>query len=127
MFYRFRPLCARFLLIIMMATFLSPAMSTGMMISHGQLTHSNIQVDSEITEHHHSHGHQHFQLDQAFEDHQEAHSLIGHLLAHMPADLIATSSLNVVKPTQTTPLFFHAPLVPRYLEPPLPPPKVTLA
>jgi hypothetical protein len=119
--------CTHLLLMVMLTTFLSPSMSTGMIISHDQLSHSTFQVESKDARQHHSHGHPHVQSDQALEEHQEAHSLIGHLLAHMPADLLASSSLDVIKPSQTTPLFFHAPVVPRYLEPPLPPPKVTLA
>lgn len=122
---RSRSLYARFLLVMMLATFLSPAMGWGMTISHGQPLHADIEMDKAHVGHHHSHNHH--PSGQALEDHQAAHSLIGHLLSHMPVDLLASASLAIVKPSQIAPAFLHVPLVPRYLEPPLPPPKVIRA
>jgi hypothetical protein len=126
MFGRFRYLYPRILLVMMLVTFLSPSMGWGTVASHEQLTHATVEIDWEELEHGHSHDNHHSSLPDESHDYQDAHSSIGHLLAHMPASLFETPILDFVQSAQTAPLFIYVPLIERYLEPPLPPPKIAL-
>ncbi|PPD46450.1 MAG: hypothetical protein CTY14_06175 [Methylotenera sp.] len=98
-----------------------------MVASHEQLTNAAMEINWEEFEHGHSHDHHHSALPDESHDQQNAHTSIGHLLAHMPASLFENPELNFLQPAQTISSFFYAPLIELYLEPPLPPPKVVLS
>ena len=79
-----RILATRILLFVMLATFLSPSLGWQMIASHEQLAHAGSALPV-IT-----YGDDHAGHD----DQSDAHGAIGHLLTHMPMDLLATATIR---------------------------------
>lgn len=82
---RTRQLIGRLTLLLMMATFLSPSLGWQMAVVH---EHEGQHLVLAEPDHHHVHapgsGHEHMA---AQEKHEDAHSMMGHLLGHMPLSL----------------------------------------
>ena len=88
MFRRAQKITLRLVLFVMLASFLSPSFGLGLVASHAQLAHMWVGVEHAG----HDHGHSGPQHDK--QDHQDAHSSIGHLLTHMSVDLLDLPSLG---------------------------------
>lgn len=100
-----------------------------MVASHEQIAHEISKPDIHLEQDEHAHSHaDHYSStsDESYDHHQDAHSSIGHLLAHMPISLFETPTFSMAQLAEPAPEFLYAPLVHRYLEPPLPPPKIVL-
>lgn len=83
MSFSIRLLTSRILLFAMLATFLSPSLGWQMVASHEQLEHAGMAISVAG----HDHGDNH-------DEHADAHSSIGHVLTHMPIDLVATTTIR---------------------------------
>ena len=116
---------ARLMLSVMLATFVSPSLSWGMIATHEQLSHgiTDIGHEAQHGDHHHGHGHDYHQDD---DSHQNPHSYIGHLFTHMPVGLFSISTLVIQPPTKSRITFLQHPLVTVDFAPPLRPPKPLL-
>ena len=78
MFRRAQQFFLRFVLLVMLSSFLSPSFGLGMVASHDQLAHASVGQG------HADHEHDQPGPKHDAQDHQDAHSSIGHLLTHMP-------------------------------------------
>lgn len=94
MFHRTPKLLLRFVLLVMLATFLSPSFGWGMVASHDQLEHAFAGPEHVSTGHGHP-GHDATDTQSDSQDHQDAHTSIGHLLTHMSAGLFEMPRLDI--------------------------------
>lgn len=86
----------RMTLLLMLLTFLSPSFGWQMVANHEQLVHGPQPPD--FSAHAHDHCHHGDKADEvAGHDHEDAHSMIGHLLGHMPASLLARFQLHLAR------------------------------
>lgn len=94
---RTRQLIARMTFLLMMATFLSPSLGWQMAVVH---EHEGRHLVLAEPDHHHVHvsgsGHEHMA---AQEKHEDAHSMMGHLLGHMPLSLTQESHADAAAAT----------------------------
>lgn len=84
--YPLRLLASRFIFVVMLATYLSPAFGWAMTASHDELEHASFTLSSERHDHDHD--------SPAGHEHQEPHSYIGHLLSHLAASASAEFKLK---------------------------------
>lgn len=108
---RLRLLTARLLLAVMLLTFLSPNFGWQVVAGHELLGHPAAEVadhdphhDAGTRDDHvpHGHGGEHDEHERAAShghDHEDAHSMIGHVLSHMPATTLS-SALPAALPHQ---------------------------
>lgn len=107
-------LVSRVVLLVMLATFLSPSLGWQMIASHDQLAHAAASHGAGADHDHDGRG-----------DHGDAHSSIGHVFTHMPMNVVAISF--VVPPAGKN----LAPLPPKFSVPDTPcealfkPPRLT--
>jgi hypothetical protein len=92
MFRRAQQFSLRFVLLVMLASFLSPSFGLGMIASHDQLAHASV---GQGHDQHAGHSHDHPAPQHDSQDHREAHTSIGHLLTHMPAGFFEMPRLNI--------------------------------
>lgn len=114
-------LASRLLLVVLLATFLSPGFGWQSVASHGELAHADMAVVAHGG-HHHEHEH-----DAHHADHGDAaHSEIGHLLSHLPMLLseIEAAPRPATASTDFPPRHSTVPLAD--LEPPYEPPRSPL-
>lgn len=79
-----RNLTSRLLLSLMLLTFLSPSFGWQMVAGHELLEHSKVGME----EGHHDHHHDELFADRPVphdHEHEDAHTMAGHVLSHMPA------------------------------------------
>ena len=114
------PFTLRLLLIVLLATFLSPGFAWQTVASHSALAHADLGVVADDVDYHH-------ESDAHSQDHDEAaHGQIGHLLSHLP---VVTADIAPVLP-QTAgeiayPPRYHT-FPPADAEPPYKPPRSLL-
>lgn len=76
---------SRWLLVVLLATFLSPDFGWQTLASHGGLAHVDPVATVPDGDHDHDHGHHHGDHDDG------AHAEIGHLLSHLPVVSVGTA------------------------------------
>lgn len=97
---RLRLLTSRLLLAVMLLTFLSPSFGWQVVAGHDLLSHEAVAEAFEHSPHDHDDGHDgHDQPPAHGHEHEDAHSMIGHVLSHMPATTVSTI-LPAPKPHQ---------------------------
>lgn len=125
MLSRTRRLISRIMLIMMLATFVSPTLGWGMVATHDQLSHHAADKHAHAhdwqDDHHHHDGHD----DNA--QHQDPHNSIGHLLTHMPVSLFSVMPLIIQPAAQTQIVFVRQTVRTVALEPPFRPPQASLS
>lgn len=119
MFRRARQLYSRILLVMMLATFLSPSLGWGMVASHEQLSDSITAADNTDF----AHDHDHPSVPDDSHDHQDAHASIGHLLTHMSVSFFVPFCLDILPVAQSKSPFLHLAVLQADLEPLLRPPR----
>lgn len=85
---RLRLLTSRLLLVVMLLTFLSPSFGWQVVAGHDVLSHPPVPAEAGHAAHAHDADHDdHHQAPARCDghDHEDAHSMIGHVLSHMPA------------------------------------------
>lgn len=85
-------LAGRLLLEVMLLTFLSPSFGWQVIAGHDLLEHGPVAVEEE--HHPHARDGDHDDHDQPIphgHDHEDAHSMIGHVLSHMPAVTVSAA------------------------------------
>lgn len=87
---RLRLLTSRLLLAVMLLTFLSPNFGWQVVAGHDLLSHEAVAEAVEHSPHDHDGDHDgHDQPPPHGHDHEDAHSMIGHVLSHMPATTLS--------------------------------------
>lgn len=76
------------MLMVMLASFLSPSFGLGLVASHDQLAHMSVGLEHSDDEHGQPGSHD-------SQDHQDAHASIGHLLTHMAAGFFKLPRLAI--------------------------------
>ena len=100
---------------MMLLTFFAPGFGWHAHATHEEIAHGSANVAA----HHHDHE------SDAADHHDDAHTTIGHLLAHMPASLSNITTLPVVAPPSSDFVELHV-LWPRISpDPPLRPPRLS--
>ncbi len=89
MSHRAQQFLLRFMLMVMLASFLSPSFGLGMIASHDQLAHGLVGLA------HAGHNHGHTGPQHDAQDHLDAHTSFGHLLTHMSAGLFEMPRLAI--------------------------------
>lgn len=112
-------LASRFLLVVLLATFLSPWFGWQSVASHDELAHAEL-VALDHGDHHHAPDSHHGDHDDA------AHSDIGHLLSHLPA--VLPDPEPALRPLAAGAVFpsRHSTVPVADLEPPYEPPRHSL-
>ena len=87
MLKRNRPLILRLLLVVLLATFLSPNFAWQTVASHSAVAHADVGIVAEHVGHHHEVDVHHQDQDDA------AHGQIGHLISHLPAVMSGSTPL----------------------------------
>ena len=109
----------RLLLLVMLASFLSPSFGLGLVASHAQLAHMTVGVDAD-----HEHGQPGPQHDT--QEHKDAHSSIGHLLTHLSVGLFEMPRLGFSPQVQTYFPEQDSLVLHRVTQPPFRPPRAFL-
>lgn len=93
------PLTIRLLLVVLLATFLSPSFAWQAVASHEASAHADSGVVADDVDHHH-------EADAHHHDHDEAaHGEIGHLLSHLP---VVVPDSTPLLPPAATPIAYPA-------------------
>jgi hypothetical protein len=120
MFRRTRQSFLRFMLVVMLASFLSPSFGLGLVASHDQLAHASAGLE------HADHDHQHSGPRHDKQDHQDAHSSIGHLLTHLSVSFFELPPMGIPAMAQAELPTLDARILPVALQPPFRPPRAIL-
>lgn len=116
-----RRIVSRIMLLVMLATFVSPSLSWGLVVTHEPSSHGISGSNHEELHGGHIHGYNHDEENDV--QHENPHSYIGHLFTHMPAGLFSISTLVIQPQTPSKVAFLQEPFVTVDLAPPLRPPK----
>ncbi len=117
---------AHLLLSVMLVTFLSPSFAAGMLSSHENLEHRNVQNivssddwhgDAEATDHAHA------VATHSAHEHEEAHSVIGHLFSHMGTATSGTLAVLMAPALQSRLSYLKPHSYFTALDPPFRPPR----
>ena len=110
----------RFMLVVMLASFISPSFGLGMVASHDQLSHQFIGSE------HADHGHDQSGTHHDSPDHQDAHTSIGHLLSHLSISFFELPRMGIPPMAQAELQALDARILPVALQPPFRPPRAIL-
>jgi len=120
MFRRTRHYFLRFMLVVMLSSFLSPSFGLGLVASHDQLAHTSVNVE------HVEHDHQHSGSQHDKQDHKDAHSSIGHLLTHLSISFFELPLMGIPPLAQAELQALDARILTIALQPPFRPPRAIL-
>jgi len=120
MFRRTRHYFLRFMLVVMLSSFLSPSFGLGLVASHDQLAHASIDLK------HADHDHQNSGPQHDKQDHKDAHSSIGHLLTHLSVSFFDLPPMGIPPLVQAELQALDARILPVALQPPFRPPRAIL-
>ena len=120
MFRRTQQYVLRFMLMVMLASFLSPSFGLGLVASHDQLAHQSIGVE------HTGHDHDQPSSQHDSQDHKDAHSSIGHLLTHLSISFFELPRMGIPPIAQAELPALDARILPVALQPPFRPPRAIL-
>lgn len=88
-------LTCRITLMLMLLTFLSPTFGWQLTADHEELAHSS---QTTFVKHNHHHpDHADIISLSSVHEHEDAHSMIGHMLAHMPMTMVSPFEFVVVR------------------------------
>lgn len=120
MLRRTRQYFLRFMLMVMLASFLSPSFGLGLVASHDQLAHQSIDVQ------HTGHDHEHPGPRHDSQDHKDAHTSIGHLLTHLSVSFFELPPMSIPPMAQAELPALEARILSIALLPPFRPPRAIL-
>ena len=112
----------RFMLMVMLASFLSPSFGLGLVASHDQLAHQSIGGVQ-----HAEHDHEHPGPQHDTQDHKDAHNSIGHLLTHLSISFFELPRMGIPPLAQAELPALDARILPVALQPPFRPPRAILS